>query len=100
MVLGIRNCPVPYLHILNRCGATGDGWVVSVQRRCEGRYGKAGLLLRAPRRTRLPRSAAAAPRAVKRGGTWGRAGRCSETPRDAGTEPPVRNPNRAEAGLS
>lgn len=27
MVLGIRNCPVARLHILNRCGATvTDGW--------------------------------------------------------------------------
>lgn len=87
MVLGIRNCPVARLHILNRCGATvTDGWCPTAALRT-GAATVRPVCCFGLRGGRHPRGAAAAPRAVEPSGRHlGLAGRCSRQPRDAGTD--------------
>lgn len=87
MVLGIRNCPVARLHILNRCGATvTDGWCPTAALRTGAATVRPVCCFGLRGRTAPPRCCCSTARCGAIRAAPGACRAVLETARDAGTD--------------
>lgn len=100
MVLGIRNCPVARLHILNRCGATvTDGWCPTAALRTGAATVRPVCCFGLRGRTAPPRCCCSTARCgAIRAGTWGLPGGARDS-HETPEQTAVRESSE-EAGLS